>query len=227
MRLLYRFCVERSDRDELTYLQRIDSPAHIVCSTKENHYFFIIFIGRLFRKLGYDPNISLRIVNLLFSLIWIYLMYLIAQLLFEKKMHRLLVVFFCSFNPYLARTSMMVLREPIYLFFLTLSIYYSLLFIKSRIDLKYSFIIPLIFVFAFWCRYEGVEVLAVYFLTTLFLFVKRLFARPNGCFLFLLKHYSICLLLSSLYVYILFRVVPYHFYCFKYFVNSHAPYPVF
>ena len=226
-RVSYRFCIERSDRDEITYLHRIDSFLNEDITTKENNYFLIICIGAFFKKHGFDPNIALRIVNLFFSVLWVYVMYLISKIVFTHQIQRYAVLLFCSINPYCVRISMMILRDPLYLFLFTSAIYLCLLFLHSRIKYSFSFVMPVIVVMSFWARYEGLELIVLYCLTFAFALIARFSKKMKLSFASCAIHSIIFATTLFVNVFTLYHFFPKYFKGFFSFLMSHDIDPVF
>lgn len=226
-RVSYRLCVERSDRDEVTYLYRIETFSNITFSLKENKDFLLICMGAYLSTCDINPNIGLRVVNLFFSILWIYLMYRISCIIFANTFQRCLVLFFCSFNPYSVRISMMILRDPIYLFLYTLSIYLSLLFLYSRINYSFSLLFPLVSVLSFWTRYEGIELVLIYLITLAFFVILKAFQKKSIRFPFLGYNLLMFAILYGSYNLLLYQFIPNHYKCFFYFLQTNDPLSLF
>ena len=85
----------------------------------------------------FDEVILLRIVNILYSVGTIYVVYLLSKEIFKNKWKRLLPVFFLSHTLMFVFLSSSINYDNLANLFCTLSIYFFVKFIKDNTNLKY------------------------------------------------------------------------------------------
>jgi dolichyl-phosphate-mannose--protein O-mannosyl transferase len=92
-----------------------------------------IIVGFFFKIFG-ESIVLARIINILFSLATVVVMYLLIKKLFEREDLALLTAFFMSINPLLVFFSHNMMMEASSLFLLILGMYFFVLWYKNQLE---------------------------------------------------------------------------------------------
>ncbi|MEK7177559.1 MAG: glycosyltransferase family 39 protein, partial [Patescibacteria group bacterium] len=132
----------------------------------------LTYLAIPFIKIFGLTEIGIRMVNFPFALLFPLIIFLLTQELFNKKNVSLLAAFFSAFSPGLQLLGRQAHEGYITVFFLTISLYYFLKFIRTQKVLNFSF-----FIFHFSLALFGYHSTRLwagfYFLLFLFFILKK------------------------------------------------------
>ena len=127
-------------------------------------YSFFVAMGS---HLTADFEVAGKLVSALFGILLIFPVYYLGKKIFDQKI-ALLSALFLVIHPYIRRFSADVLKESTYLFFLATAIWFAWRTVEKDKISPYFFI-PFFSAIAYLVRPDGVEILLVVFLYTLFI----------------------------------------------------------
>lgn len=176
LRIGYRGMVDRPDRDEITYISWVEeaSEQNHVSSPEMQH--ILIYAGVLMDKLGIDIEWGLRCFNLICSLLWLCMIYILGQTVFNSPRIGLICLTLAVFNPYTIRLAGQVMREPFYLLLFSVALFCAIQIIRDTGTMRFSILLGILPVLGVFCRYEAFELLLLMPLAVFF----RLMARKTS-----------------------------------------------
>jgi 4-amino-4-deoxy-L-arabinose transferase-like glycosyltransferase len=183
LRYSYLLLRERPPRDEQFYIQTVEKMTENDDSRNRDYEFGPLMpaIAVSLVKLGFEPATALRTLNMVYSMLWILVMFFLCRDVFGNNKAGLLGMAIASFNPYTIRMSSQILREPLYLLIFTLSLWCALRFIKSKKYNIYPAILGLLTVLGFLTRYEGIEISLFMLLAVIIIFMQYKWQRIRMC----------------------------------------------
>ena len=209
LRIYYRFLVTHNTRDEATYLIWIDKLAERSIDLEPRAHRLLVYVGVCFKRLGWSVEYSLRCFNIIASLAWLIVMYLIGKSIFGTKKAGLACMCLAGCAPYMIRISGQIMREPLYMLFFSSGVLCAIQIVRGRKIRLCAFTLSVLTAFAIWVRDEGFELIILTALAWLFRLVlqlrskerlqddlKELFRGAGG--------YLLGILLATLFFYLVF-----------------------
>ena len=105
-----------------------------------------------------SPEKTLRVLNFLYSLAWLLVIFYLCQDIFADRKMGLVGMAFATCNPYSIRMSCQILREPLYMLIFTTALWVSVKLIKSNRYTLYPIFLGAFVVLGGYTRYEGIEI---------------------------------------------------------------------
>ena len=188
LRCGYGLLRERDARDERVYIQAVGNMcagnnSSLNNTAQYNRSSLMIRIACTVCQLGFSPENTLRGLNLVYSMIWLIVMFFLCRDVFDNYIAGLLGMTFAAFNPYSARMACQILREPLYILIFTLSLWCAVKFIKNEENKLYPIILGFLTVLGFFTRYEGIEIGLFLPLAVMVLFMQKKKQRIKRCVL--------------------------------------------
>lgn len=168
LRVGYRGMVDRPERDEVTYIHMIEDFINVNSNTKQNLQPALIYVGSALHYLGMDVVSGLRCFNLICSLLWLLMMYLVGKAIFSSSNAGLACLTVAVFNPYTIRISGQIMREPLYLLILSVCLFCAIQLIRNNKMFFCSIGLGLLSVLGLVSRHEGLELLVIMPLAVIF-----------------------------------------------------------
>lgn len=188
LRCGYWFLRERDARDEIIYIQAVENMrasnnSSTADTTQYIHSSLLLQIASVVSRTGLSPENALRYLNLVYSLVWLIVMFFLCRDVFDNYIAGLLGMTFAAFNPYSARMACQILREPLYILIFTLTLWVAVKFIKSEGNKLYPIILGFLTVMGFFTRYEGIEIGLFLPLAVMIIFMQKKKQRIKRCVL--------------------------------------------
>lgn len=168
LRIGSRGMVDRPDRDEITYISIVEDFINVNSNTKQNLQPALIYVGSALHYLGFDIACGLRCFNLICSLLWLFIMYLLGKVIFASAKAGLACLLLATFNPYTIRIAGQIMREPLYLLLVSFCLFCAIQLIRHKKIFLHSILLSILSVLGLVSRYEGVELLVVMPLAVIF-----------------------------------------------------------
>lgn len=168
LRIGYRGMVDRPDRDEITYVNMIENFMDADSNTRQDLQSTLVYVGGVLYYLDWDVVLGLRCFNLICSLFWLFMMYLLGKAIFSSSNAGLVCLTVAVFNPYTIRISGQIMREPLYLLILSVCLFCAIQLIRNNKMFLYSILLGILSVLGLVSRHEGVELLIVMPLAAIF-----------------------------------------------------------
>lgn len=168
LRVGYRGMVDRPERDEVTYIHMIEDFVDVNNNTRQNLQPALIYVGSALHYLGIDIVSGLRCFNLICSLLWLFMMYLLGKAIFASAKAGLACLLLATFNPYTIRIAGQIMREPLYLLLFSFCLFCAIQLIRHKKIFLHSILLSILSVLGLVSRYEGVELLFVMPLAVIF-----------------------------------------------------------
>ena len=168
LRVGYRGMVDRPERDEVAYIHMIEDFVDVNSDAKQNLQPTLIYVGGALHYLGFDIVCGLRCFNLICSLLWLFIMYLLGKVIFASAKAGLACLLLAIFNPYTIRIAGQIMREPLYLLLVSFCLFCAIQLIRHKKIFLHSILLSILSVLGLVSRYEGVELLVVMPLAVIF-----------------------------------------------------------
>ncbi len=168
LRIGYRGMVDRPDRDEITYISIVEDFINVNSNTKQNLQPALIYVGSALHYLGFDIACGLRCFNLICSLLWLFMMYLLGKVIFDSAKAGLACLLVAVFNPYTIRIAGQIMREPLYLLLFSFCLFCAIQLIRYKKIFFHSILLSILSVLGLVSRHEGLELLVVMPLAVIF-----------------------------------------------------------
>lgn len=168
LRVGYRGMVDRPERDEVAYVRMVEDFVDANSDTRQNLQPTLIYVGGALHYLGFDIVCGLRCFNLICSLLWLFMMYLLGKGIFASAKAGLVCLLLAAFNPSAIRIAGQIMREPLYLLLTSICLFCAIQLIRHKKIFLNSVLLGILSVLGLATRYEGVELLAVMPLALIF-----------------------------------------------------------
>ncbi len=153
---------DRPPRDEIFYIQAVENINSNDPAWLEKYNYFgplMPLAAASVCRFGIAPETALRTLNVVYSSLWLLIMFFLCYEVFSSSAIGLLGMMLAVFNPYSIRMSCQILREPLYLLIFTVSLWLAVRFIKNQgSNLLYPLLLAGLTVLGFFTRYEGIEI---------------------------------------------------------------------
>ncbi|MFA7231183.1 MAG: glycosyltransferase family 39 protein [Victivallaceae bacterium] len=153
---------DRAPRDEQFYIEIVEKINNNDKSWYKEYELppLVPLTASVLCHVGFSAENSLRLLNMLYSIIWIGVMFFLCRDVFDSNKAGLFGMAIAAFNPYSARLACQILREPLYLLIFTLCLWCTVLIIKGKCgNFLYPAIVGVLTVLGFFTRIEGIEII--------------------------------------------------------------------
>ncbi|MHB9139989.1 MAG: glycosyltransferase family 39 protein [Victivallaceae bacterium] len=152
---------ERAPRDEKIYIQAVEKINSSDNSWRLEYNFGPLMpqIAAIFSGATFRAETVLRTLNMLYSMAWLILMFFLCRDVFSSNNAGLLGMAIAAFNPYSARLSSEILRDPLYMLIFTLALWCAVkIIISNNQNMWLPVMLGLLTFLGFLSRYEGLEI---------------------------------------------------------------------
>ncbi len=185
LRFGYSLMLDRQPSDARIYIQTVVNIKNNDPDWFEKSSYYSPLMPWIAGKvcgLGIEPETSLVMLNLIYGMIWVLVMFFLCRAVFDSDKIGLLGMAFAAFNPYSARMASQILREPLYILFFTLSIWCAVRYVKRPGNWLYPAMLGLLPLLGFCCRFEGLEIALFFPLALLVILMRDKMRSIKKCF---------------------------------------------
>jgi 4-amino-4-deoxy-L-arabinose transferase-like glycosyltransferase len=162
LRLTYWTIRERPPRDEKVYIQTVENINNGDKDwQKKSGYMppLMPYTASNVCKFGIAPETALHTLNMLYAMLWVWIMFFLCRDVFDNDKAGLLGMTIAAFNPYSIRMACQILREPLYILFFTLALWCAVKIIRQHCtNLLYPALLGMLTILGFYTRFEGAEI---------------------------------------------------------------------
>ena len=186
LRCGYWMMRDRPPRDERFYVQTVEKMTINDDSWKKDYGSnfgpLMPSLATMIAKLGFEPETALHTLNMVYSMLWVLIMFFLCRDVFDNDKAALLGMMLAVFNPYSIRMSCQILREPLYILIFAVSLWLAVRFIKNQgMNLLYPLLLAVLTMLGFLTRYEGIEISLFLPLAIIVIFIQYKWQRFRRC----------------------------------------------
>lgn len=177
---------DRPPRDEKFYIQAVvdiinkaDSWDRDYCP---NFGPLMPMIAASACQAGFTPEATLRTLNIIYSCLWLMIMFFLCREVFSSSASGLLGMALAAVNPYSVRMASQILREPLYMLIFTIGLWLAVRFIKYQSwNPCYPLLLAALAILGFFTRYEGIEIGLFLPLAVIVIFMQHKWRQSRKC----------------------------------------------